>query len=307
MSIRTVATSLQRQNLLDLERTKERMALNSMRISSGKRLTSPGDDPTAAALILDFGTSIDANTQFVKQADAALSFLSTAENVVSSAIDGNMRLQELATQGQGSISAGARSAIIAELDGIRANMVSLANTQNQGKFIFGGTQTLATAANPLPFNDAASPAAPTYVGNSGIIRLDVTATTSVATNIPGDQVFLGAGGPAGSNFFQAITDLRAALVGNNVAGMQTAAGELNTSMTFLTQVQTDLGGRQASLTSLKDMLSGFNLNLQDLQNNQEDTDYAKAITEYTSDQTVQSATLSTMAKTSKTNLFDYLG
>lgn len=302
MSLRTTSNIQQRQSLLDLQRTSERLAMNEARIASGKRLTNPGDDPTAAASILDLGNSIQANTQFIKQADSALSFLSSSEDVVGAAIDANMRLQELAQQGLNSASAGTSSAIVSELDGIRANLLSLANTKDQGKYLFAGTLTQTT-----PFVDAAPPAAPTYVGNSGAISLEVSASTSVATNIPGDQVFLGVGGPAGSNFFQAITDLRAALlIPNNAVGIQAAAKDLGTSLDFLSKVRTDLGGRQSSLLGLKDMLSNFNLSLQDLQNSQQDTDYPKAAVEYASDQTVQSATLSTMAKSNKTNLFDYL-
>ncbi len=303
MSLRTPSTTQSRQALLDLQRTKERLALNQTRITSGKRLTRPGDDPTAAALILDFGNSIQANTQFIKQADSALSFLTSSEDVVTAAIDSNMRLQELAQQGLNATNTGTSSAIISELDGIRANLLSLANTKDQGKYLFAGTRT-----QTVPFVDAAPPAAPTWAGNSGTISLDVSASTSVATNIPGDQVFLGVGGPAGSNFFQAITDLRAALlVPNNAAGIQAAANDLSTSLDFLSKVRTDLGGRQSSLLSLKDMLSEFNLNLQDLQNTQQDTDYPQAMTEFTSDTTIQSAALSAMAKTNKANLFDYLG
>lgn len=302
MSLRTTSNIQQRQSLLDLQRTSERLAMNESQISTGKRLTKPGDDPTAAALILDFGNSIQANTQYVKQADSALSFLTSSEDVVTAAIDLNQRLQELAQQGLNSVSAGTSSAIVAELDGIRTNLLSLANTKDQGKYLFAGTATQTT-----PFVDAAPPAAPTYAGNSGSISLDVAASTSVATNIPGDQVFLGVGGPAGSNFFQAITDLRAAVIANNVPQIQTAAGELTTSMNFLSNVRTNLGGRQSSLNGLKDMLSTFNLSLQDMQNTQQDTDYPAAMVQYTSDSTVQAVTLSAMAKSSKTNLFDYLG
>jgi len=313
MSIRTTSGIAQRQSLLDLQRTNERLAMNESRIATGKRLTKPGDDPTAAALILDFGNSIQANTQYIKQADSALSFLTTSEDIVAAAIDANMRLSELAQQGLNSTNTGTSSAIVAELDGIRANLMSLANTQDQGKYIFAGTntQTPPFTDNPLNLSPAPAPpylVPPTYVGNSGTISLDVSASTSVATNTPGDQVFLGAGGPAGSNFFQAISDLRAALlIPNNAAGIQTAAGEIGTSLDFLSKVRTDLGGRQSSLNSLKDMLSNFNLSLQDMQNTQEATDYPKAAVEYASDQTIQSATLSAMAKASKTNLFDYLG
>jgi flagellar hook-associated protein 3 FlgL len=310
MSVRTTSNIAQRQSLLDLQRTSERLAMNESRIATGKRITKPGDDPTAAALILDFGNSIQANIQYIKQADSALSFLTASEDAVASAIDANMRLQELAQQGLNSTAAGTTSAIVAELDGIRANMISLANTKDQGKYLFAGTNT-----QTAPFSDPALPnpplIPPTWNGNSGVISLDVSASTSVATNIPGDQVFLGAGGvpgPPSSNFFQAISNLRAELlIPNNAVGIQAAAKDLSTSFDFLSKVRTDLGGRQASLNSLKDMLSNANLNLQDMQNTQQDTDYPAAMTEYTSDTTVQSVTLSAMAKASKTTLFDYLG
>ena len=53
-------------------------------------------------------------------------------------------------------------------------------------------------------------------------------------------------------------------------------------------------------------LSGFNVTLQDLQNTQQNTDYVKVATELSQDQTLQSVTLSVLAKSNKTNLFDYL-
>jgi len=304
MSFRTPSTTQQRQALLDLERTKERLALNQARIGSGKRIVRPGDDPTASALILDFGNSIEANHQFIKQADSALSFLQSAEDVVASALEANSRLQELAQQGLTSTSgAVGRAALAKEVDGIRANLLSLANTREQGKYLFAGTQT-----QTLPFVDAAPPAGPiTYSGDAGLISLDVTATTSVATNVPGSTAFFGAGGQgSATDLFKAVTDLRDGLTTNNLALIQSAATGLAAVMGNLNQVQTDLGGRQAGLLDLKETLSGFNVTLQGLQNTQQDTNYAQSVTEFSSDQTVQTATLSTLAKTNKQNLFDYL-
>lgn len=305
MSFRTPSTTQNRQALLDLERTKERLSVNNSRIASGKRLSRPGDDPTAAALILDFGHSIQANAQFLKQADSAMSFLKSAEDAVATALNDTTRLQELAQQGLTSTNAGAgRAAMAQEVDSIRTNLLSLGNTQAQGKYLFGGTQT-----QTIPFVDAAPPAGPiNYDGDAGIISLDVTTTTSVATNIPGSSAFFGTGGQGSStDLFKAVTDLRDGLNTNDTVLIQTAATNLKAIMANLNQVQTDLGGRQAGLLDLKDTLSGTNVTLQDLQNTQQDTNYAQAVTEYSSDQTVQSATLSTLAKSSKTNLFDYLG
>jgi flagellin-like hook-associated protein FlgL len=67
-----------------------------------------------------------------------------------------------------------------------------------------------------------------------------------------------------------------------------------------------LGGRQAGLLTLKDTLTNFNTTLDGLQNNLQATDYPTVATQFSADQTMQSATLSTMAKSNKTSLFDYL-
>ena len=305
MSFRTPSTTLNRQALLDLERTKYRLALNQERLSSGKRITRPGDDPTGTALVLDFGNSISANEQFLRQSDSALSFLKASEAIIDTTGNQVVRLMELAQQGLGTlIGASGRNAISYEVDAIRTNLVGLANTREQGKYLFAGAQT-----QTQPFTDTAPPAGPiTYAGDAGSISLEVTAGTTVSTNVPGSTAFFGAGGQGSTtDVFQAVTDLRNGLATNNTALIQTAYDNLKLIQGNLNQVQTDLGGRQAGILTLKETISGLNVTLQGLQNVIQDTDYAKSATEFTSDQTVQTATLSTMAKANQQNLFDYLG
>lgn len=313
MSFRTPSTTQQRQTLLDLERTKERLALNTTRLASGKRITRPGDDPAAAALVLDFQNSIQANGQFIKQADSALSFLMSSEDVVTGSLNAVTRLRELAQQAANSTNgASGRAALAQEVDSIRSNLLALANTKDQGKYLFAGTQT-----QTLPFAIPVPPNTPpygpgngaiTYSGDSGDINLDVTSNTAVTTNLPGDKVFFGSGGVGSStDLFTVVTQLHDALLANSTTGIQTAMTDLKGIFDNLNQIQDDLGGRQAGLLDLKDTLSGFNLTLQGLQDTQEGTDYVQSATELSSDQTIQTATLSALAKINKTNLFDYLG
>ncbi len=303
MSFRTPSTTQSRQSLLDLQRTKERLALNNERIASGKRLTNPGDDPTAAAAILDFSNSIQMNTQSIKSANSALSYLSLSENVVNAAVEANMRLQELSVSGS--------SASGPEIDAIISNLMSLANTQVQGKYLFAGAKT-----TTLPFGVNAGATTPpalgtgpiSYSGDEKSINLNITTTTTVATNVNGREVFFGAGGQGSStDFFAVATRLRDALAANNQVDIKQAATDLQGVLDNLNLVLTKLGGRQAGLFGLKDTLSGFNVTLQGMQNTQQDTDYPATAVEFANDQTVQSATLSALAKVSKANLFDYLG
>jgi flagellin-like hook-associated protein FlgL len=136
----------------------------------------------------------------------------------------------------------------------------------------------------------------------------VNSTTAVSTNLPGSTVFFGSGGQGSStDIFQAITDLRTGLSTNNAALVQTASTNLSTVLDSLNQAQAELGGRQAGLLNLQDTLSGFNVTLKGMQDTLQATDYPTAATEYSQDQTIQSVTLSALAKVNKTNLFDFLG
>ena len=305
MSIRMPSSIQTRQMLLGLQRTQDRLAQNSLRVSSGVRITNPGDDPAGAASVLDLGTSIQANDQFQKQADSSVSFLKSAEDVVSSSVDSITRLIVLAQQGlSDATGANGRAAIASEVDGIRTNLIALANTKVQGKYLFSGTMT-----QTQPFTPPTS-GATTYNGNSASINLDVSVGTTVSTNLTGDKLYYTTDGgtpPATVDLFQVVASLRDGLSSNNAAQIQTAYDNLQRFVGTFTQAQTDLGGRQAGLTSLQSMLSGFNLSLQEQQNNLQDTNYPDTLTQVSSDTTVQSATLSTMAKTNKQSLFDYLG
>lgn len=304
MSIRMPNSIQTRQMLLGLQRTQDRLALNSLRVSSGNRITSPGDDPAGAAAVLDLGTSIQANTQFQKQADSAIAFLKSAEDVVSSSVDSIMRLQELAQQGLGTTTASGRAAIAPEVAGIRTDLIALANTKVQGKYLFSGTRT-----QTQPFTPPASGATP-YNGNSALINLDVSVGTTVATNLTGDKLYYTTDGstpPATIDLFQVVADLRDGLSNNNTTQIQAASDNLQRFLGTFTQAQTDLGGRQAGLQALQNMLSGFNLSLQSQQNDLQDTNYPDTLMQVSNDTTVQSATLSTMAKTNQQSLFNYLG
>ncbi len=295
MSFRTSSATQQRQSLQDLQATQERMALNNARITSGKRIGSPGEDPTGAAAILDFGNSIDANTQYLKQIDAASAYLTSAENAVNGAVESVMRLGELAVSGS--------SASVPEVNAILKNLLALANTQSQGKYIFSGTNT-----NAPPFSGAAPY---TYEGDGNDIKLGVATGTLVSTNLTGDRVFLGgkglAPGASPSDLFTAVQNLASGLQSGTGTLIQTATTGLDAALANLNQMLAELGGRQAGLQSLQTSLGAFTVSLQSLQSAQQDTDYPTAMTEYTADETIQSVTLSVMAKANKVNLFDYLG
>lgn len=302
MTLRTPNTLTSPQLLLDLQRTKERISTLQEQIASGKRLVRLSDDPSGMALILDFKASIDRNAQFLRNGNSARAFLVAGETVLTEVSSHIMRLEELATQGSAAVlTANERAAIAEEVDGLRSNILAVANTQEQGKYLFSGTATLTQ-----PFSGpAAGPIL--YAGNGGQVNLAVASSSVMATNLPGDTVFFGTGGQgSATDLFQVVTDLRDGLLSNNLAQVQAANTNLQGIHAALLRQIADLGGRQGALNQLQSTLGDINLSMQSALNSSLEVDYPAAITEFTSEQTAQQAALQTMGRVNRQNLFDFL-
>lgn len=288
MTLRIPTSYGNQQILSGIQRAKARYSELQEQISSGKRITNIADDPTGAALVVNLQTSTERNDQYVRQIESARSFLTSTDTALGAVDESLMRLMELGTKGLQAVTTGNGSAIVPEVDAITTHLLTIANTQEQGKYIFAGTMT---TTKPYP-------AAGASVANAGIINLDITSSASVATNIPGDQVFVGV--------FQAVTDLRAALVANNQANVQTALNELDTALSTNLSARTQVGGRQNSLDQIQTTLESFNLTLKSIQATYEDVDYPTAILQANQEDIAQKAAFSVLSRANRQNLFDFL-
>jgi flagellar hook-associated protein 3 FlgL len=310
MSLRTPNPFTNIRTTLDLQRVKEHLAVLQEQISTGKRIVRLGDDPTGAALIVDFRSSIERNKQYVKQADSASSFLQATETSLDGVDTAITRLLELGQQAlSDTTGASGRTQIAQEVDATRNNLLTIANAQQQGKYLFAGSAT-----TTAPFTPTATGA--TYNGNNATISLDVGVSTSVATNDPGDTVFFGqsaalpptatAGPGSAGDLFTQVTALRDALNTNNYAGIQAAYTNLQSIHSRLQNTFSELGGRQSALDQLKETVGSFNTSLQSVQDTYEAVDLPQAITDYQKEGLAPQATLSVLGRSNQQNLFNYL-
>lgn len=300
MTFRTPNPYSNTQGTLDIQRLKERMAILSQQITTGKRIVRPGDDPTGAALIMDFRNSISRNQSYMNQMDSAATFLKATEASLTGISDSLTRLMEIGTQALGATTDSARAAIAPEVNGILTNMLALANKQDQGKYIFAGTKT-----DTQPFG-APSVNPTTYSGDSNSISVDVSLGASVTTNLTGDAVFIGNSAP-NTDLFQQVSIFAQALgPPSNVAQMQTAFNNIETIFSGIQSQLTVVGGREASLIQMKSSMEEYNASLQAIQESYEAVDYPRALTDYESANTTQQAALRILAKSNAQNLFNFL-
>jgi flagellar hook-associated protein 3 FlgL len=314
MTMRTPNPMDSAQSLLDLQRSKERYGGYVNQLSSGNRVTNLGDDPTGAALISDFQTSIDRNNQYMAQIDNASNLLQGTESALDAVNNNLTRVLELGqegmTEGAGPM---ARQAISKEVAALGNDLIATANSKQQGKFLFGGTRTttqpfggVVPAAKDKDNKDLRQTVA--YHGDSNAINLDVSTSTKVTTNLPGDAVFYGPGGPgSATDVFAAVQALNDGLKADDTEKITQAYHDIEAIAVRINDTLTEVGGRQGGMESLKSGMSAYNASLNSIQSNIQSTDYPTTITSLNKENQAQQATLSVMAKANAKNLFDYIG
>ncbi len=128
------------------------------KLSSGQRVSTPGDDPVAASRIYRIDKSIKQMDQYNVNADFAKSRLDLEDATLGDFTDVMQRVRELGLLGMSDTqnSAG-RKAIAAEMRGLLENLKSIANTQDSnGEFILSGDKSDVAPYQPVTLNNVES-------------------------------------------------------------------------------------------------------------------------------------------------------
>ncbi|HEY3989121.1 MAG TPA: flagellar hook-associated protein FlgL [Acidobacteriaceae bacterium] len=163
----------------------------SSEISSGVRLTGLGDDPIAGAQNVQLSAQIAADSTFTQTATSTTARMQVTDSTLGSVVDQIQQAISLATAGNnGTNNSSDQSSVAAELTSIRDEILGLANTSYSGTYLFSGSQN---GAAPFQLNTSTSPATVTYAGDNVVNYVSTPGGQSIATNVPGQQIFTAAG------------------------------------------------------------------------------------------------------------------
>jgi len=179
MSFRVTQTLLNNTIMSNLNRSVEKLMDIQSKLSSGKRLTSPSDDPVGTASAIRLRAGLSETQQLLRNIDQGETQLNTTDNVLNDMNKLLLRAQELAI-GQANVTADAntRTAVSKEINALLNQFVDLLNTRIGNRYIFAGNRTLAT-----PFLQTDNGVS--YTGDSGEMEIEIESGTTLSTNIPG--------------------------------------------------------------------------------------------------------------------------
>jgi len=287
--------------LSDLYTTENQADTALEQLASGQLINMPSDNPVGASELVQNQAELSQTDQFIQNTSNVEGLLQTADSTLSSVVSALNQAISVGTQGaNGTNSAADLQALAEQAQGIQSQVFGYANATYQGNYIFSGTAT-----NTPAFTLDSSPTAPDgviYSGNTDTNTVQIADGDSVQINLPGSQLFQGAGG----DVMGALQQLVTALKSGNTTAIGTATTELNSAVNYLSQQRVFYGSALQQLTSNQSYLQTEQLNLQTAANTIDGVNLAQAANNLSQAETTQSATLAALAKVIPENLLQYL-
>jgi flagellar hook-associated protein 3 FlgL len=165
-----------------LQQRQNEMSRAQLELSTGSRLHDLGTDPISTRHILSDSQELGAIKSYRSASYTADHMLSSSDGVLSDFTDQLTRVYELAVRfGNDSYNSQDRIVGSQEVQQLQSQLIGMANTKVDGRFIFGGLGN-ATAPYPTIVTDGGAVAAGTYAAGDIIINgIDIGAV-AVAAN-----------------------------------------------------------------------------------------------------------------------------
>jgi flagellar hook-associated protein 3 FlgL len=285
-----ITDSLRYQNLASNTDT-DLQNLNTVQsqISSNKQLQTFSDNPAGASQSLVLRSALGDNAQYQRNATSASAFLSASQGALSTATSVVESARQIAVSGANSTQTpDSLAALGDQVDGAIQQLTQAANTQTQGRYIFGGTST-----TTAPYDSTQ-----TYQGNTGAISSALGAGNSIQINTVGSAAF----GPA----FTALQSLKTDLAAGDATAVSGDIGKVDTALSALNAASATAGAKANQATAATTNLTRAQSDYQSSISSIEDVDLAQAAVQLQADQNTYQASLEATAKSFQYSLADFL-
>jgi flagellar hook-associated protein 3 FlgL len=279
-------------------------------LSSGYRIQTPADDPAGyAALAQARATS----QQFATYSQT----MSDATSTLNAGVDAFQDVNNILTQAKQIATSGANAntdpsgyqVMATQVNGLINRLVSDANTQVDGQYLFGGTAT-DTPPFQVTTDAQGNTTGVTYSGSADAARSLIGPGQTVDTRYAGSQVFQ----QAGADVFQALINLRNNLTDPTLTQSQSSmSAALNQSLTDIGSATTAVGNTTAQQSSSLSTLSAIQNRVQDLKLASDSrigtvggTDYSSAIVQMQEQDTALQASMAVSARLFQPNLLSFI-
>jgi flagellar hook-associated protein 3 FlgL len=269
-----------------LDQTQANEQQLTAELSSGVSINSLSQNPVAAGENVVLLNQIQQDDSFTQNSDLVSGQLQVADSTLGSVVTQLTQAISLATSANnGTMNASDVKSVSNQISGILDEVQSLANTNYQGQYIFAGGQT---STMPFITSTTNSPNVTSYNGNGDINYLETPNGQKIQLNVPGSQLFLGAGA---NSVFGALNSLVADYSTGTVDTTQAVADTqaLNTALGYVSQQRVVIDNSIGQVTAAGEAVTGNQTQLTAAQTNLMQADVGQVSTQLSLAETQQTA------------------
>ncbi|MBW1666483.1 MAG: flagellar hook-associated protein FlgL [Deltaproteobacteria bacterium] len=266
-------------------------------VSTAKRINAPSDDPIGLTQVLSIKSSLSNVEQLERNIAVGKSWLSASEsslNHVQKLIsDAKALCIQMATATTG---APQRLSAAKAVQNIYEEIISLANTDVDGRYIFAGSET-----GTAPFDQNGI-----YRGNNTPFAVKIGRDAMAEVGNDGQEIFQPSGAGGTDDIFQTLKDLKSALENNDVSGIKATICSLDEEFDRISAKISDIGSKMVRMEVKEGIFQDLKLANTERLSRIQDADIAEAITTLKEKQVAYQAALASSAKIMELSLLDFL-
>jgi flagellar hook-associated protein 3 FlgL len=278
---------------LALNNNANQLQATEQEISTGKSVNQPSANPAAYAeseLLTDQQSALTNDVSLATQAQDQLNTISSALTSTANALDSAI---QSATQGaDATISSSQMQDLGQTVSGLLSQVISLANTQYSGSYVFGGDQVLTQ-----PYS-----ATGTYSGDANGNSVQLSDGTSLQLTFDGQSIF----GDSTTGVIGTLTSLVSALNAGNKSAVAATLPQLQSALQEIATASDNVG---TSASAAANTITNGNNNLTTLASDINDvsgTNVAQAATQFQAEDTQQQALVALGSELSQMPLINIL-
>jgi len=277
------------------QQTEDLLELES-KISTGKRINKPSDDPIGMSKVLDYGKTLSKIEQYKRNISHGTSWLNLTESTLGTLDSIVVNAKEIAVyQATGTANDADRQMAAQEVKHIYDQIIQLANTKLGDSYIFSGYKTdAAPFSRDENFNI-------TYHGDDSEIQTKLGEGVSMTINANGADVFHG-----DASVFDSLKGLMEALENNDMEMVSAQIETLDAALDQTLEAQVQVGAKLDRMTTTKSYWDNFELDVTEMLSETEDADLTEAVIKLTSREAAYQACLSVAAKMIQPTLMSFL-
>ena len=281
-------------SLQGLNRNLDAVGKLQTQLTSGRLINTVSDSPTGTNRAMQTRDEQAAVAQQSRNISDAESWLDQSDSTLQTMITTARRVRDLTVQGlsTGSASATSQEALAIEVKSLREGLLSLANTQVQGRPLFGGVTSGGKAYD----------ATGAWVGQGGApVTRRVSDSEKMRVDITGPEAF----GTPGSDLFAVVNSIATDLTANPLA-LETHLADLDAIMNGMSAAVADIGTRGSRLERVAQINFDRGMALTQQLSETESIDLPNTIMRLEMQKVGYEAALAATAKAIQPTLMDYL-